>query len=58
LHPATVAVMDQLGLLDDGQRQALAAWRQPTVRNYRGAVTGEVRPLVVLDNADGRRVQE
>jgi L-asparaginase II len=58
LHPATVAVLDQLGLLDDGQRQALAAWRQPAVRNYRGAVTGEVRPLVVLDNADGRRVQE
>ena len=50
LHPATVAVLDQLGLLDDRQREALAPWRQPAVRNYRGAATGEVRPLVVLDN--------
>jgi L-asparaginase II len=49
LHPATVAVLDQLGLLDDEQRAALAPWREPKVRNYRGLVTGVVRPLVVLD---------
>jgi len=48
LHPATVAVLDQLGLLDAGQRQALAGWREPLVRNYRGIVTGAVRPVVEL----------
>jgi L-asparaginase II len=56
LHPATVTVLDQLGLLDEAQREALASWRQPALRNYRGTRTGEVRPLVVLDNADGRCV--
>ncbi len=40
LHPATVEVLDQLGLLDAGQRAELAPWREPTVRNYRGIVTG------------------
>lgn len=49
LHPATVAVLDQLGLLDGAQRDALAAWREPSVRNYRGIVTGRIQPLVVLD---------
>ncbi|MEP7207959.1 MAG: asparaginase [Casimicrobiaceae bacterium] len=46
LYPAVVAVLDQLGLLDSDQRQALAAWRTPAIRNYRGFVTGEVRPVV------------
>ncbi len=50
LLPATVAVLDQLGLLDAAQRAALAAWREPPVRNTRGVVTGAVRPVVVLDN--------
>lgn len=49
LHPATVAVLDRLGLLDAGQRAELAAWREPTVRNYRGIATGRVLPVVVLD---------
>jgi L-asparaginase II len=49
LHPATIAVLDQLGLLDDAQREALAGWREPPVRNYRGIVTGKIKPLVVLD---------
>jgi len=49
LHPAVVAVLDQLGLLDDTRRRALAFWREPVVRNYRGLETGRVRPVVVLD---------
>ena len=49
LHPATVAVLDQLGLLDDAQRGELSAWREPAIRNYRGIVTGEVEPVVVLE---------
>jgi L-asparaginase II len=48
LHPATVAVLDQLGLLGEAQRAELAAWREPTLRNYRGIVTGKVSPVVDL----------
>jgi L-asparaginase II len=53
LHPATVATLDQLNLLDDAQRSELSEWREPLVRNYRGIVTGRVRPVVVLDKAAG-----
>ena len=53
LHPATVATLDQLGLLDAAQRAALKEWGEPLVRNYRGTVTGRVRPTVVLDKASG-----
>jgi L-asparaginase II len=48
LHPATVAVLDQLGLLDEAQRTELSAWREPTLRNHRGIVTGKVSPVVEL----------
>jgi len=49
LHPATVATLDALGLLDAAQRAELAEWGAPKVRNYRGTVTGEVRPMLVLN---------
>ena len=49
LHPATVAVLDLLGLLDAVQRQALQAWREPVIRNYRGLATGRVEPIVRLE---------
>lgn len=48
LHPATIAALDQLGLLDPEQRLELAAWRAPEIRNYRGLVTGRVEPVVLL----------
>jgi L-asparaginase II len=48
LHPATVSVLDQLGLLDPDQRTQLASWGAPEIRNYRGLVTGRVEPAVVL----------
>ena len=48
LHPATVAVLDQLGLLDATQRAALTTWREPPIRNYRGIETGHVQPVVEL----------
>jgi L-asparaginase II len=54
LHPATVAVLDQLGLLDARQRDALKPWGTPTVRNLRGIATGEIQPAVVLDKQDRR----
>lgn len=49
LHPTTVAVLDQLGLLDDVARGELSAWREPAIRNYRGIVTGKVEPVVALE---------
>jgi L-asparaginase II len=57
LHPATVSTLDQLGLLDASQRAELAEWREPLVRNYRGMVTGKVRPAVVLDKGAGSVVR-
>jgi L-asparaginase II len=52
LHPATVATLDQLGLLDAEARHLLAPWATPTLRNFRGLATGEARAIVVLDKAD------
>ena len=52
LLPATVAVLDQAGLLDADARKRLAPLGRPTIRNYRGIATGETRPTVVLDKAD------
>jgi L-asparaginase II len=49
LYPTIVAVLEQLRLLDADARAALAAWARPTLRNYRGLATGEVRSVVVLD---------
>jgi L-asparaginase II len=49
LHPATVATLDQLGLLDDASRDALRPLGRPTLKNLRGLVIGEVCPVVVLD---------
>jgi L-asparaginase II len=49
LHPATVAILDQLGLLDAEQRAQLESWREPVIRNYRGVATGRVTPKVKLE---------
>jgi len=49
LHPASVAVLGQLGLLDEAAAAALASWGRPSIRNYRGTVTGDIRGAVVLD---------
>jgi L-asparaginase II len=49
LYPATVAVLAQLGLVDQAAREILRPWARQEVRNYRGLVTGEVRSAVVLD---------
>jgi L-asparaginase II len=52
LMPATVAVLDALGLLDDEARRALAAWARPALSNFRGIPTGRIEPAVTL--AGGR----
>jgi L-asparaginase II len=48
LMPATVAVLDALGLLDDEARRALAAWARPALSNFRGIPTGRIEPAVTL----------
>ncbi|MGI9133252.1 MAG: asparaginase [Rhodoferax sp.] len=41
LFAASVEVMDQLGWLDDAQRQALAPWRSQSLVNARGLQVGQ-----------------
>jgi L-asparaginase II len=52
LLPATIAALDQAGLLDAASRAALAPLANPALRNYRGLTVGEERPVVVLDKTD------
>lgn len=42
LYPATVAVLDTLGLLDAQARQDLAPWRNPVLKNSMGIAVGDV----------------
>jgi L-asparaginase II len=51
LRPVIVATLEQLGLLSGQVAADLAAWREPTIRNYRGIATGTIRSVFVLDNA-------
>lgn len=48
LYCAAVAVLEQLGLLGDTQRAALAPYARPAIRNYAGIVTGEWRASFTL----------
>ena len=48
LFAATVEALDQLGWLDDAQRQELAPWRAATLSNVRAIAVGERRPVFQL----------
>jgi L-asparaginase II len=48
LFAATVEVLDQLGWLDDRQREELQSWRARDVASIRGAKVGERRPAFRL----------
>jgi L-asparaginase II len=48
LFPVTVAVLQQLGLLDDPGSTELAEYHEPVQRNLRGIVTGRIQPVVEL----------
>ena len=48
LHPATYAVLDQLGLLDDTRRKHLAPYRAPPIKNARGTVAGDIHAVFTL----------
>jgi len=48
LYAATVEVLDQLGWLDDVQREALEPWRAREIINARGMLVGERLPAFKL----------
>ncbi|MPZ12933.1 MAG: hypothetical protein GEU73_00640 [Chloroflexi bacterium] len=50
--PAVVVeTLRQLGLLSGAQAEALADHARPLVRNYRGEIVGEGRPMFQLSRA-------
>ena len=51
LQAATFSVLDQLGLLDARQRALLDHYRQPDLKNVRGATVGQIRPVFTLRRA-------
>lgn len=48
LHAATVEVLEQLGWLDDRQRELLEPWRERAVLNARGLQVGERKAVLRL----------
>lgn len=51
LHSVTFSVLDQLGMLDGSRRAQLEQYRQPPLKNARGTVVGEIRPVFRLQPA-------
>lgn len=51
LFAATVEVLEQLGWMDDAQREALTPWRADELRNARGVLVGRRLPVFTLDRA-------
>ncbi len=52
LFAASVEVLDQLGWLDDRQREQLAPWRAATLRNARAVHVGDRLPVFQLRTKD------
>ena len=48
LFAATVAALDQLGWLDEAQRQALRPWRHEVIASIKGAAVGERKAVFRL----------
>ena len=48
LFAATVEVLDQLGWMDEKQREALKPWRGEDIPNIRGVTVGQRKPTFVL----------
>jgi L-asparaginase II len=48
LFAATVEALDQLGWMDEAQRQALRPWRNETIASIKGAPVGERKPVFRL----------
>jgi L-asparaginase II len=51
LFAASVAVMDQLGWLDDAQRQALKPWQAESILSVKGQVVGSRRAVFQRERA-------
>ncbi len=51
LHPATYAVLDQLGLLDTRRRTLLAPYHAPAIKNARATPAGDIHPIFTLQQA-------
>jgi L-asparaginase II len=51
LYPATIAVLQQLGLLSHLEGSPLAPFAHPSLRNCRGLEVGAIRPVVELTRA-------
>ena len=51
VHAATVEVLDQLGWLDERQREELRPWRFAEIASVKGATVGERRPAFRLETA-------
>ena len=54
LHAATVEALDQLGWLDDAQRESLRPWRSETIASIKGAPVGERKAVFRLATGAGR----
>jgi L-asparaginase II len=54
LFAATVEALEQLGWLDDQQREALRPWRQEVIASIRGARVGERRAVFRLATMSSR----
>ena len=48
LHPATIAVLEQLGVMTDARREMLKAWAQPVINSAVGNPVGRIVPVVQL----------
>jgi L-asparaginase II len=48
LHPATLAVLEQLGVMNDARRALLQPWAQPTINSAVGQAVGSVEGVVEL----------
>jgi len=53
LFAASIEVLDQLGWLDDAQREELKPWRAQAIVNARGLQVGERLPVFKLQRASG-----
>lgn len=51
LYPATIAVLQQIGLLEQLENSPLAPFAHPAIRNCRDLQVGEIRPAVRIDRA-------
>jgi L-asparaginase II len=49
LFAATVEALEQLGWLDDAQREALRPWRNEAIKSIKGAPVGERKPVFRIE---------